>query len=124
MIITDPLMDVVQREYFAGRRPDRPGARLRWVMDRPNYDRLRAACTTEMDELARARAHARVMVSEGDPRRCPVCGEGPFDPPDGLGEHVRQLADPNYREPNPRDQLFGYPIQVRADGGEPHLDDH
>ena len=35
--------------------------------------------------------------------------------------HLRWLADPSWREPDPRDRLFGFPLEVRGGGGQPHL---
>jgi hypothetical protein len=105
----------------AGIRRADPAAR--WIMDRGWYDRIRAAMPTEQ-EFARARAHADLMVpaDAAGELKCPACGDGPFDGMRGLTEHVIAQADPMNREPSGRDRLFGLCIDVRDDGGRPHLE--
>jgi hypothetical protein len=117
----DPqIVDLVTQAYSAAGPQERAG---RWVMGRPWYDRLRAAACTEEQERMRAAAHANLMVSaaEPPPARCPACGAGPFADMRAFTGHVAAMADPQNREPDPRDQLFGIPIEVCEDGGEPHL---
>lgn len=127
MTSPDPLLELIRSEYLGrGERfADRPRAQLRWVMNRPSYDRVRAACVTDEQERARADEHARVWIP-ADPVAglpCPVCSAGPFDGAATFAAHMQVMADPERREPDPRDQMFGYPIEVRPDGGEPHLDE-
>jgi hypothetical protein len=102
-----------------------PQARA-WVMDRPWYDRVRAACVTEQQEQARAREHGLVMIADGagPPPHCAACPAGPFADMDAYAVHLQVMADPACREPDPMDLLFGYPVEVRHGGGEPHLEDH
>lgn len=116
----DPqLVDLVTQEYRAS--PDRADAR--WVMGRSWYDRLRAVAVTDEQERARAREHASLWISTAapPPDQCPVCGAGPFADIGAFTGHVAAMADPASREPNTSDHLFGLPIEVREDGGEPHL---
>jgi hypothetical protein len=122
----DPgIVDLVTQAYsaFTGRDAAvTPSNDVRWVMGRSWYDRLRAAAWTEEQERARAREHAHIWISTEDPPRCcPVCMAGPFADMKAFTDHVAAMADPANREPDPRDRLFGFQIEVREDGGEPHL---
>ena len=112
------VVAVVTAEYRS-----RTGRERAWVMDRPWYDRLRAALVTQEQEQARAREHGLVMIAAGagPPARCPACPEGPFADLGAYLTHLRRLADPSWREPDPRDRLFGFPLEVRDGGGQPHL---
>jgi hypothetical protein len=95
----------------------------RWVMDRASYDRLRTATCSPEQELARASAHRRIMIeADAPPPRCPACRQGPFDGLAELTEHVVRMSDPQYREPGPGDRLYGIAVEVREDGGMPHLE--
>jgi hypothetical protein len=116
----DPVIELVTQAYSAAGPLERTG---KWVMDRPWYDRLRAAACTEEQERARAREHADIRIDPNAwlPGRCPVCMAGPFADMKAFTDHVSAMADPANREPDPRDQLFGIPMEVREDGGEPHL---
>ena len=98
--------------------------RLRWVMDRASYDRIRAAAMTEDQEAARVQAHINARILSGDqpPYKCPVCPVGPFADLGELYDHMTAMSDPANREPDDHDCLFGIYIEVRADGGEPHLE--
>ena len=102
---------------------DRMDMRYRWVMDRASYDRIRAAAMTEDQERARAQAHANALlpVLTEAPYACPACPSGPFGTMRELNDHGVAMADPASREPDDRDCLFGIYIEVRDDGGEPHL---
>jgi hypothetical protein len=110
------------RVYDAASALDRE--RCRWVMDRPWYDRLRAEAMTEDQEAIRAQAHASAWLVSlaGPPFKCPVCAAPPFGSKGELYDHVNAMADPSSREPVDGDSLFGIPLTVRADGGEPHLE--
>lgn len=103
-----------------------PLARMygQWVMDRASYDQIRAACLTEEQERARASAHQNLMVSltAPFPRNCPACCMGAYATMDDLTSHVLAMADPDNRDPDTADCLFGIPIDVRDDGGEPHIE--
>lgn len=102
-----------------------PGAVIaRWVMDRAWYDRLRAEVVPEDQERERARMHAGAIVSpEAAPSYCcPACPAGPFATMKELAGHVTAMSDPADREPAPGDVLFCLPIDVRVDGGPPHLE--
>ena len=96
----------------------------RWVMDRLSYDRIRAAAMTDEQELNRALAHfdARILVLSEPPYACPACPAGPFATMAELSEHVRAMADPTNKEPQSGDYLLGIPVEVRDDGGAPHLE--
>lgn len=98
--------------------------RGRWVMDRTWYDQIRAACLTEEQELARASAHQNLMVSitAPFPRNCPACSMGAYATMDDLTSHVLAMADPRNRDPDTADCLLGIPIDVRDDGGKPHIE--
>jgi hypothetical protein len=100
------------------------GAPLRWTMNREWYDRIRAAFCSEDQERARAAAHASAWIpaSAAGLVTCPVCPAGPFASLADLSAHVAAMADPANREPAGRDYLLGFPIDVRADGGVPHLE--
>lgn len=93
-------------------------------MGRDWYDRLRAELVPEDQERERAREHASASVSPetAPPYCCPICPAGPFATAEELVGHMTALSDPANREPAPADVLFGLPIDVRADGGEPHLE--
>jgi len=123
----DPeIVDLVTQAYcaFTGRDAAvTPSNDARWVMGRSWYDRLRAAAWTEEQEQARAREHADIWISaEGPPPGCcPVCMAGPFADVKAFTDHAAAMADPANREPDPRDRLYGFQIEVREDGGEPHL---
>jgi len=117
------VVDLCTRAYSAA--SGQPGTgRARWVMGRDWYDRLRAELVPEDQERERARAHADTMVSASanPPLNCPACIAGPFATVAELTEHVTAMADPANREPAEGDVLFGMLIDVRADGGEPHLE--
>lgn len=105
----------------AGNRRD---GSSRWVMDRASYDRIRAAAMTDEQELARATAHAvaRLPIPAEAPYTCPACGAGPFAAMADLNDHVAAKGDPANREPADGDSLLGIPIEVREDGGVPHLE--
>ena len=121
---SDPeIIDLVMQAYRAFTGRDVPSNDVRWVMGRPWYDRLRAAAWTEEQERARAREHAHIWISTEDPRPgcCPVCMAGPFADMAAFTDHVAAQADPANREPDPRDRLFGFQIEVREDGEEPRL---
>lgn len=96
-----------------------------WVMDRASYDRIRAMAMTEEQETARALAHATawIPILAQAPYLCPACPDGPFADMAGLTAHVAAMADPANREPLDGDMLFGIPIEVREDGGVPHIED-
>lgn len=98
----------------------------RWVMDRPWYDRIRAAACTEEQEQIRAEAHRCLYIAADAsvPGRCPACGKGPFSTMAEFTEHVLAMADPRNREPADGDALFGILIEVREGGGSPHLEAH
>lgn len=117
----NPVIRIVTDAYCAAKPIDGP---VVWVMDRSWYDRLRAACCTEEQERARAREHAHVWVAEASvaPRRCPACVCGPFADMGEYLAHLSVMADPAFREPDPRDELFAIRIEVRDGGGQPHLE--
>jgi hypothetical protein len=102
----------------------RDRAASRWVMSRPWYDQLRAEACTEDQETMRAKAHTRVLVNATDPwpHTCPACGGGLFATMGDLAAHVAAMADPASREPGHGDTLFGVTMEVREDGGKPHLE--
>lgn len=112
------------RAYRAAEPEQLADRRTRWVMDLAHYKRIRAATCTEDQELARARAHATALIDAmaSPPHFCPACGAGPFAAVDGLTGHMATMADPANREPAVGDLLRAIPIDVRADGGEPHLE--
>lgn len=118
------LQDLCTRAYHATANWERADNRLRWVMSRPWYDRLRAETATEDREAARAQAHvnARILSREQPPYKCPACPAGPFASLEELYDHATAMADPANREPADGDCLFGIRIEVREDGGEPHLE--
>lgn len=118
------LIELCNQAYAATRNWERQDSRMRWVMDRPSYDRLRAEAINEDQESARARQHANILVRADaqPPHRCPACPAGPFATMRELSEHVAAMADPSNREPAEGDQLFGIAIVVREGGGEPHLE--
>jgi hypothetical protein len=118
------LMTRCMLAYAAACQQERADGHTRWVMSRPWYDRLRAEACTEDQEAARALAHASVWLSAmaEPPLACPACGGGPFVTMDDLVGHVAAMADPANREPDHADCLFGLRMEVRDDGGEPHLE--
>lgn len=95
-----------------------------WMMDRVSYDRIRAIAMTEEQETARAYSHATMLVPvlAVFPLRCPACTAGPFATMDDLAAHAEAMSDPANREPGHGDTLLGLPIDVRGDGGAPHLE--
>lgn len=121
------MADVMMRcvlAYAATSQPERADGRTRWVMSRPWYDRLRAEACTEDQEAMRARAHAGMLVATmaAPPYECPACGAAPFATMNDLATHIAAMADPANREPDHGDCLFGLRMEVRDDGGEPHLE--
>lgn len=121
----DQLLKVCYETFSAAdpwSRVDYSGAR--WVMSRLWYDCIRAAACSPEQELALARAHADLMIQVNAPLpiKCPVCQRGPFADLGALSEHVIAMSDPQNREPHPGDYMFGVPIEVREDGGMPHLE--
>lgn len=123
--MTSPdVVELCNRAYAATSNWGRDASRIRWVMDRSWYDRLRAQAVPAGGEAARAQAHANALISaEAEPPYwCPACPAGPFATSRELTDHVTAMSDPAYREPAEGDQLFGIAIEVRADGGEPHLE--
>jgi hypothetical protein len=94
-----------------------------WVMDRSWYDRMRALVPAEQ-ERERAAVHARVLieVDAKPPFTCPACRMGPFATMGEFGEHVANMADPDYREPHAMDYLLGLPVVVREGAGQPHIE--
>jgi hypothetical protein len=124
--VTTPVsvMDLCTRAYHATSNWERGAGHLRWVMDRSWYDRLRAQVVPEDQEAERARAHASAWIEAAaePPHRCPVCPGGPFGTMKELTAHIGAMADPANREPSEGDQLFGIALEVRDDGGEPHLE--
>ena len=116
----DPVIELVTQAYSTAGPLERTG---KWVMNRPWYDRLRAAACTEEQERIRASEHKRIWIVWGSPppKRCQACPAGPFADMHAYSAHIAAMADPANREPDPRDRLFGLQIEVREDGGEPHL---
>lgn len=111
--------------YFAAEPPTLRSAILGgcWVMDRSWYDQVRAALTSDEQERARAAAHSQVYIAADEgPFQCPACGQRPFATLPEMAEHVMNMGDPDYREPNPGDYLLGLPIVVREGAGRPHLE--
>lgn len=107
------------------RTPGAHARRTRWVMDRASYDHVRAMAMTAEQETARAVAHAAawIPVLVEAPYTCPACGAGSsFATIGTLNDHVAAMADPTNREPADGDCLFGIRIEVRDDGGAPHLE--
>lgn len=98
--------------------------RSRWVMDRASYDRIRAMGMTGEQETARALAHARAWLPlpAEAPYACPACRGGSFATMGKLNDHFVAMADPTNREPASGDCLLGIRIEVREDGGEPHIE--
>lgn len=96
----------------------------RWVMNREWYSRIRAMAMTEEQEIIRALSHARAVVPvlATFPLRCPACTRGPFATMDDLRAHVKAMADPFNRDPEPGDTLLGIVVEVTADGGVPHIE--
>lgn len=124
--VTGPVnvMELCGRAYQATDNWQRHASHIRWVMDRTWYGRLRAQTVTADQEAARAQAHASAWISTEakPPYWCPVCPGGPFATMLELTDHVTAMADPANKEPAQGDQLFGIALEVRADGGEPHLE--
>jgi hypothetical protein len=114
------VVAIITAEYRAATNRARA-----WVMDRPWYGQLRAALVTEGQEQARAREHGELWIADAGnpPPHCGACPAGPFADMAAYVDHVRLMADPAYREPDPMDRLFGFPLEVRDGGGQPHLVD-
>lgn len=117
------LNDLLVRAYDVTDNWQRDPAQ-RWVMDLGWYRQVRAAAVTEEQEEARAHAHANAYFGPtiAPSGGCPVCASGPFGSMRELSDHMALMSIPAYREPDPADQLFGLPIDVRDDGGEPRLE--
>ncbi len=101
-----PLHDLLIKAYYATDNRMRAPA-CRWVMNRAWYDRIRAEASGP---------------AAGPPYQCPACPSGPFADMRALAGHVAAMADPLNREPAAGDQLLGIPVEVRENGGEPHLE--
>ncbi len=118
-----PLHDLLIKAYYATDNRMRAPA-CRWVMNRAWYDRIRAEAVTDEQERERAAAHSGSCSgpAAGPPYQCPACPSGPFADMRALAGHVAAMADPLNREPAAGDQLLGIPVEVRENGGEPHLE--
>jgi hypothetical protein len=120
----DGILELCRQAYGTVSDRDLDENRLLWVMDLASYKQVRAAAVTEDQERARAQAHANawLRVPAEAPYACPVCPSGPFGTMGELYGHVTIMADPANREPDDHDCLFGIYIEVRDDGGLPHLE--